>query len=971
MIYSSLLTLLSGRMYRASVLLTSLLIVSLNADAAPRKSFEIDFDAEPEVIGDIKPAFLNFEQEPLPSVPIKEIIRRYRQLFDDTSVPEVRIDVLHRLTNLEAIYGDQKERSIEEERELYKKAIDSYEMIVGTGVYYNRIDELLYQTAKAYDFTGQYEKSLKSLEQLVGLYPNSYLAVEAQFRVGEAHFALGQYKKAEKAYKKSLVNSEDSKFYDNAMFMMGWSQFKQGHFNESGKTFINVLDRLNNQAIAQQTNLLEMKGIEGETARDTLRAMSLTFSYEKGAVAIDELLDRVGNKPYSYLLYHQLAELYLSQQRYEDSASAARAYINRFGDDSRSPMMQHSIINSYAKGGFPIKVWEEKERFVDRYGNAYLVLGAGSHSQRTESSSAGAITEANRADVAEWLRQYLDELSHYYYVSAQKAASKAKAGTNSESEKHYRKAGDYYRLLVAAFPADEKVGEYSFLAGESFYKSNNLKMAVVDYEQSAYETGSHAFALEAGYAAILTHNEIKDGPDPQTAEGQSHRYESIALFTTRFSDDKRVPAVLNDLANEHLASKRFQDARDSSRAVIEHPLATKELKRSSWLVNGHANFELQDYSAAEHAYAMAVDLMGEQQKLIATVNERRAASIYRQGEQLVAAGDRQGGIDQFLRLGRVLPSSELRANAQYDAAVQMLELKQWRKAIVVLSRFQKEFPANPLTESIPEKLIYANLESGNKLEAAEQLVALSKKDVGSDKSRAALYQASELYAAAGVKDKSVVLLTQYVTDYPRPYDLYIEGHNTIAEYYGEKGNTKKRDLWLNKLVRADSKAGAERNARSKFLAASASMVLAQESLDRFAAAKLTLPLKKSLKKKSALLKTSVDQLQKIPEYGVAQLTTEATFKLAEVYRQLGSDIMVSERPASLNELQLEQYEILLEEQAYPFEEKAIEVHEINISRTKNGIYDNWVKESYQVLGTIVPARYLRGEKSIGHDRNIQ
>ncbi len=75
-------------------------------------------------------------------------------------------------------------------------------MIVGSGVYYNRIDELLYQTAKAYDLTGQYEQSLKSLKQLVGLYPNSYLAVEAQFRIGEAHFSLEQYKLAEKAYKK-------------------------------------------------------------------------------------------------------------------------------------------------------------------------------------------------------------------------------------------------------------------------------------------------------------------------------------------------------------------------------------------------------------------------------------------------------------------------------------------------------------------------------------------------------------------------------------------------------------------------------------------------------------------------------------------------------------------------------------------------------------------------------------------------
>ncbi|UZE98022.1 tetratricopeptide repeat protein [Alkalimarinus alittae] len=951
-----------------------LTVVSGVALGAAKNSFQIDFDAEPEVIGDIKPAFLNFDQEPLPAVPIKEIIRRYRQLFNDTSVPEVRIDVLHRLTNLEAIYGDPKERSLEEERELYKKALDSYEMIVGTGVYSNRIDELLYQTAKAYDFTGQHEKSLKSLEQLVGLYPNSYLAVEAQFRVGEAHFSLGQYKKAEKAYKKSLVNSEDSKFYDNALFMMGWSQFKQNKYDESGKTFIGVLDRLNKHAVEQKTNLLKLDGIQGETARDTLRALSITFSYEKGASGVDALLDQVGNKPYGYLLYLQLAERYLSQQRYEDSASAARAYINRFGGDSKSPMMHHSIINAYTKGGFPIKVWDEKETFVSNYSPAYVVSGRGSASQSSLSLNARAVTAENRVEVAQWLRQYLQELSHYYYVSAQKktgtsnkAAIHSKVKNSHESDALYRKAGEYYRLLVAAFPADENVGEYSFLAAESFYKSNDLNMAIVDYEYSAYKSGSHSYALEAGYAAILTHNELK-----KNGRGEErHRLGSINLFTTHFPADKRVPAVLNDLANEHLSAGRYIEARDSSRAVIEHPLATKALKRSSWLVNGHSNFELIDYASAEHAYAMAIELLGNDTSTLSAVNERMAASIYRQGEIAVSSGDRQGGIDQFLRLGRIVPASALVANAQYDAAVQMLELKQWRKAIVVLARFQKDYPKNALAEDIPDKLIYAHLESGNKLEAANQLIALSKRHPNTEKSRKALYQAADLYSSAGVKNKSILLLTQYVNKYPKPFDLYIEGLQTISQYYGEAGELKKRDEWLQKIVKADAGAGSDRNTRSKFLAASASMQLVQESLDEFQAAKLNLPLKKSLKKKSALLKKAVDQLQTIPKYGVAQLTTEATFKLGEVYRQLGKDIMVSERPSTLNELQLEQYEILLEEQAYPFEEKSIEVHEINISRTKGGIYDNWVKESYQILGTIVPARYLRGEKSVGLDRNIQ
>lgn len=935
-----------------------LLFIFSSVDAATKRAFSVDFDAEPETIGDIKPAFLNFDQEPLPSVPIKEIIRRYHRLFNETSVPEVRIDVLHRLTNLEAIYGDQKERSLKEERELYKKALDSYEMIVGSGIYYNRIDELLYQTAKAYDLTEQYEKSLRSLEQLVGLYPNSHLAVEAQFRIGEANFSLGRYKKAEKAYKKSLVDSKNSHFHDKAVFMMGWSQFKQAKYAESGKTFIHVLDLLSKVAKEKQQRLFELDGIEGETARDTFRVLSISFSYGNGADGVNELLDEVGSREYSYLLYEQLSHLYLVQERYEDSASAARAYINRYPNDSKAPLMYQSIITAYTEGNFPRKVWQEKERFVESY--ASLV--------NTQDKSAEG------SDVDKWMHQYLNELSHYYYVLAQKQVPAQQEQARSA---FYLKAGNYYRELVDIFPLDPKRGEYSFLAGESFYKINELDRAIYYYELSAYQTDRHQYALEAGYAAVLAHNEMRDqqvrqGITQPNLERQSHRYESINLFSSHFPDDNRTPAILNDLANEYLNTQRYVEAKSTSKAVLEHPMASMLLKRSSWLVSGHAHFELQEYAKAEHAYDMATDLMKADNNAYSLLQQRRAASIYKQGEAAVAIGDREEAVEQFLRLGRVMPESDLRPNAQYDAATQLLELKQWRKAITELKRFQKDFPDHALVETVPDKLIFAYLESGDKIDAAEQLVILSNKpSVDPEKSRKALYQASGLYASAGVKDESIKLLQLYVAKYPRPYNLFVEAHQTMVSYHAQKGDYVARDKWLNKLIVVDASAGDNRDSRSKYLAVSARMTLAQDDLEKFESAKLTLPLKKSLKKKSALLKTVVDQLQQIPKYGVAQYTTEATFKLAEVYRTLANDLMESERPTSLDELQLEQYDILLEEQAYPFEEKAITVHEINISRTKDGIYDNWVKESYRILGTIVPARYFRGEKSIGYDRNIQ
>lgn len=59
----------------------------------------------------------------------------------------------------------------------------------------------------------------------------------------------------------------------------------------------------------------------------------------------------------------------------------------------------------------------------------------------------------------------------------------------------------------------------------------------------------------------------------------------------------------------------------------------------------------------------------------------------------------------------------------------------------------------------------------------------------------------------------------------------------------------------------------------------------------------------------------------------------------------------------------EQYDVLLEEQAFPFEEKAIELHETNAQRTGDGVYDQWVQRSFDVLAKLKPARYAKTEIS--------
>jgi tetratricopeptide (TPR) repeat protein len=71
--------------------------------------------------------------------------------------------------------------------------------------------------------------------------------------------------------------------------------------------------------------------------------------------------------------------------------------------------------------------------------------------------------------------------------------------------------------------------------------------------------------------------------------------------------------------------------------------------------------------------------------------------------------------------------------------------------------------------------------------------------------------------------------------------------------------------------------------------------------------------------------------------------------------------MASERPGNLDPDELEQYELLLEEQAYPFEERAIELHESNAARTRDGLYDESIQASFAALATLSPGRYAREE----------
>jgi hypothetical protein len=289
-----------------------------------------------------------------------------------------------------------------------------------------------------------------------------------------------------------------------------------------------------------------------------------------------------------------------------------------------------------------------------------------------------------------------------------------------------------------------------------------------------------------------------------------------------------------------------------------------------------------------------------------------------------------------------------------------MELGDYAEANRLLIDFRQRFADHALSDDVAAKLVNNYEQLGQWQEAAQELDTMLLVEAEPERKRQLLYLAAETYDKAGVGSTAILRYRSYAHEWPEPMSARLEAMNRLGELYAQEGQEDKRRFWLNKLMTAHDSA-AEQTERSLYLAAFAASELADEEYSRFATIKLRHPIKRSLKKKNVAMQGALAAYRKSYDYGVAQFSTQATFRMGEIYQNLVESLMASERPGKLDELALEQYEILLEEQSYPFEEKAIAIHESNARRSWEGLYDEWVKSSFAALAALSPVRYAKSE----------
>jgi tetratricopeptide (TPR) repeat protein len=322
----------------------------------------------------------------------------------------------------------------------------------------------------------------------------------------------------------------------------------------------------------------------------------------------------------------------------------------------------------------------------------------------------------------------------------------------------------------------------------------------------------------------------------------------------------------------------------------------------------------------------------------------------------------------------------VRAAAQFDAATVLIGLQDWPAAARALEDFRRTQTGHPLQAEVAPKLVLA-YEALDRPEAAagelERVAAAPGQS--SELARSALWRAAELRARAakGTPPRSA-LRAGAIQAHERllalaglGFEAGVEARSRLAGLLQADGLAARAQQALQAVRQADAEGGAQRTARTRTLGGQAALALAEPAAQACRAVALVEPLARQLKLKKARFEDALRAYGLAAEVGVVEISTQATFRTAALYQDFGSALTTSARPKKLNKAELEQYNVMLEEQAFPFEEQAIALFEANARRATEGVYDQAVRDSYAELARLKPARWGKTERSDANALNQQ
>ncbi len=274
-----------------------------------------------------------------------------------------------------------------------------------------------------------------------------------------------------------------------------------------------------------------------------------------------------------------------------------------------------------------------------------------------------------------------------------------------------------------------------------------------------------------------------------------------------------------------------------------------------------------------------------------------------------------------------------------------------------------------LQQEVTKQLAFVYRRAGELSKSAQEYERVAADTDDPELRREAMLVAGGLYEKAKNDAGALAVYIRYVDAFPYPVELAVETRWKIAQLHDGAGQQKSYLAELRRIVQIDRR--EDRTDRTRYLAAKSSLILTEPLFEHFTDLALSQPFAKSLDEKQRRMDDALTAFERLVDYEVAEVTAGATFYMAEIYSHFGEALLESERPSGLDAAEMVDYEDAIEGEAFPFEERAIDVHEKNLELMVAGTFNAWVQRSLDQLAVLMPGRYAKHEISSGFIGSIE
>ncbi len=860
---------------------------------------------------------------------LKEVMRKIRQWEGYIRLIDHKDFSLYTLMRLTEGYFEAKEILFKREMDKYEKKIELYNKglieeepphpvqdytslvenfrkLASRYRYGRMADAIRYALGYALYEEGRLDEAVEVFEELIENYPKSTYFVEVCFRLGEFYFETGQLKEAMDSYI-MVMDFPHSVFYEKAMYKLAWVYYKLDEFEKAVDLYMRVMDRMPEEERQRRSALRD----------EALSGIVMSLAHFKSMEEAVEYIESKGLRRYTPVVLKKLGDRLVEETRYREALVVYSAMERLFPGIAYLPFLYEQIAQLHER------LDDSESALKKRW---QIVVGF------------NPTTKWYRDRYPEGYRE-VDELIARVTVSASKEFHIR--GRKNDDYDDLRRAVKGYRVFLASFPEYPQVKEVNLLLAEALFDMRRFDEAVAEYEKtiSLYPDGPER--TEIAYSIFLTYEAMFHEYTLDREETVQSAERIVNTYMEGFRKENRLERVLLRLSDMYIGIDKYDKAREVLKPLIEDkPVETYKRIAELYLAEG-------DVVEAEKTYRRLVDISDDP-----SFRQRLAELNYMIGEDSLKRGGFVDATERFIEVHKILPDSQLAEASLVRAGQIYIQTGDFTGFDRLIDLLKRSYPGST---SVVSLLVSA----GKELEDKAPLES------------ARYYTSASTLVTDGTKSSSLLLAAGILYENNQEYSMAEE----IFKRYLSRGDIsiKDRGEVLSRLGEIQLKMGKKKEGLETFgqlfelkgmvddrYVVKAGLHLIKERQVEYLDTRLVQPFEETLRTKTELLNVLLNEYTELAEYGVAEFMPEIFFQIGRLLENYRDSIIQSERPSDLSEEELEEYNFLLEERAYPYEEKAVKAYE-NVLRVAREyrLYDEWVEKTVQRLAYLRPALYKR------------